>query len=96
MNGLIISKRKAIKISCAYSSVTMRHIENVDAGSKATVLFRKNIGGQLAFLFYSISPEMFLQMEKFQEPVSSVTEVTVVSLLPHLQLALVLCVHVII
>jgi hypothetical protein len=39
---------------------------------------------------------MFLQMEKFQEPVSSIAEVTVVSLLPHLQLALVLRMHVII
>ncbi len=39
---------------------------------------------------------MFLQVEKFQEPVSSIAEMTVVSLLPHLQLALVLSVHVII
>ncbi len=45
---------------------------------------------------FNLAPEMFLQMEKFQEPVSSIAEMTVVSLLPHFQLALVLRMHVII
>jgi hypothetical protein len=37
-NGLKISKRKAIKISCAYTSATIRHIENLEAGGNITDL----------------------------------------------------------